>query len=454
MLFETAWYTGIPKNNEPKYVRLYFVIRNEIEKGNIFADQLLPSIREVSTELCLSSTTVENAYNQLMVEGYIYSIPQKGYYAAQIDKAYFNLNQPVKEMNEISNRTGANIDFMDTDIFSFREWRKVYTQVLEDFQHRLLLEGDPQGEWELRRALSDYAYRGRGIVCDPGQIVIGSGVQTLLSVFCDITQKRLLPIVAFEEPGFVDVRPVFEKRGFSLHPIRLDKDGIHLESLFQSKAAICYTSPSHQFPTGLVMPVQKRMELLKWAQQKNGYILEDDYDSELRFSGRPVPSLFSLDNNDYVIYLGSFSTLLVPFLRISYMILPEPLRKAYHETIHHYRSTVSSAEQLTLAIYIGRGLFEKHLRRMRKRCSTRLKAFLHAAGEYCNDLKIHPSDTGAFVLIEALNNAVFETIRKNAFLIGLGLRQVWDNYFALQYASIPEEKYPQLLKEMMQENRK
>jgi GntR family transcriptional regulator/MocR family aminotransferase len=452
MIFESAWYTLNEKWDEPKYVRLYSVIRTEIEKGNIPANQLLPSIREVSKQLGISKTTVENAYNQLMVEGYIYSIPQRGCYAAKLDKAYFSPNPPLKEIKETDTQSGMNTEFIDAEIFHFREWKKAYAQVLDDFQHRLLAEGDPQGEWELRKALADYVYHARGIAGDPNQIVIGSGVQTLLSIFCDLTEGKMLSNVAFEEPGFVDVRPVFHKRGFSLHPIRLDKDGIRVESLFQTRASVCYISPSHQFPTGLVMPVQKRMELLKWAEQKNGYILEDDYDSELRFSGRLVPSLFSLDNNNRVIYLGSFSTMLAPFLRISYMILPEPLCKEYHETVQHYRSTVSSAEQLTLAGYIENGCFKRHLRRLRKRCSTRLKAFLYAAEEYSKKIKAHPSDTGTFVLIEALNDAVFGTIRKNAFHIGLGLREVWDRYFALQYANIPEEKYAYLLRTMLQES--
>jgi GntR family transcriptional regulator/MocR family aminotransferase len=452
MLLESVWFSESKNKDKPKYVRLYSVIRSEIEKGNIPASQPLPSIREVSRQLGISSTTAENAYNQLMVEGYIYSIPQKGYYAAQIDKVFFSRNSPARGDDGSVSHKVVNSSYTDTGIFNFNDWKKIYTRVLEDYPYKLLLEGDPQGEYELRKALSDYVYRARGVLCDPGQIIIGSGVQTLLSVFCDITEGLLLPKVAFEEPGFGDVRPVFQKRGFSLHPISLDKDGIQVDVLYQTGATSCYTSPSHQFPTGLVMPVQNRMELLRWAEQTNGYILEDDYDSELRFSGRPVPSLFSLDNNGHVIYLGSFSTLMAPSLRISYMILPDILSKAYGTNILHYRSTVSSAEQLTLAGYIVNGHFERHLRRLRKKCSMRMKAFTAAAYQYRKFLNIYPTDTGTFILIEALNHEVFETIRRNAPLMGLGLREVWDKFLALQVAYISEEKYPQLLRTMMQES--
>lgn len=452
MLYEAAWYAEKEKAGEPKYVRLYHIIRSEIEKGNIPTDYLLPSIREVTKDLGLSSTTVENAYNQLMVEGYIYSIPQKGYYTACLDRSCLHQNQPARELDETGVRTSLNTDFMDIRCFNFREWKKAYSAVLDDFQQRLMHEGDPQGEWELRKALSDYVYRARGIFCSPGQIVIGSGVQTLLSIFCDLTATRMAPKVAFEEPGFVDVRPVFKRRGFSLHPVRLNKDGIDVDILFQTEASVCYISPSHQFPTGLVMPVQKRMELLKWAVQKNGYLLEDDYDSELRFSGRPVPSLFSLDNAGHVIYLGSFSTMLAPFLRISYMILPEPLSRLYRKTAYYYRPTVSVAEQMTLARYIEGGYFERHIRRMRKRCSARLRAFVHAAEKFSQDIMVYPSDTGTFVLIKTLNHAAFESLRKNSLITGLGLQQVWDCYFTLQYGNIPEEKYQKLLGRMIQEN--
>lgn len=445
MLFEAAWYAEEKKSDRPKYVRLYGAIRSEIEKGNLPANQMLPSIREVSKELGISTTTVENAYNQLMVEGYIYSIPQKGYYVSQID--WLDMMPERKEEGRVEDPKPAENHYIDIGLFHFGEWKKLYNQVLEDCRQRLLKEGDPQGEYELRKALSDHAYRARGVLCEPGQIVIGSGVQTLLSVFCDITEGKILPEVAFEEPGFVDMRPVFQKRGFSLHPIGLDRSGIHVQSLYKTRASVCCLSPSHQFPTGLVMPVQKRMEVLKWAEKTGGYVLEDDYDSELRFSGRPVPSLFSLDNFGHVVYLGSFSTLLAPSIRISYMILPKMLVKDYQN--HHYRSTVSTAEQLALARYIESGYFERHLRRLRKKCSTRLKAFLAAAEAYCRDIRIHPSDTGIFVLIEALHHEVFETIRRNAAFTGSVLQEVWGAFFALQYAYIPEEQYPNLLKMIM-----
>jgi len=437
MMFEAAWYTEAQKTGDPKYVRLYRCIRKEIETGNIAAGSMIPSIRQVSKGLGISSTTVENAYNQLMVEGYIYSIPQKGYYAAKLDPAYFNLNQPVKESNEIRNHTSINTDFMDVNIFKFQEWRKVYTQVLDDYQHRILVEGDPQGEYELRKTLSDYVVQARGVKCNPEQVIIGAGVQTLLRIFCDIATGILSPKFAFEEPGFTDVRPVFMRSGYSLHAIPLNENGIQIKSLYDSQASVCYISPSHQYPTGLVMPVQSRLELLKWAEQTKGFILEDDYDSELRFEGRPVPSLFSLDNGGRVINIGSFSTLLAPSIRISYMVLPKSLQKLYRRISQEYRSTVSTAEQLTLALYMKEGYFGKHLRRMRKKCSEKQKVLISEAEKYASYINLHETDTGTFVFMEALSDAIAESIRNNAKQMGFRIRESWERFFVLNYAVIP-----------------
>jgi len=438
MVFESAWYEYRDKNM-PKYVRLYFCIRREIEKGNIEPGCKLPSIRQVSKELGLSSTTVENAYNQLMVEGYICSIPQKGYYAAGLDPSLINAgNLPVKK--EIKDEKPEEMgSFIDTEIFNFGEWRKIYNRVMREQKERLLVEGDPQGERELRKALADYTYKARGVVCSPDQIIIGSGVQTLLHIFCDIAAGIVKPEVAFEEPGFVDVRPVFLKRGYKLHPVNLGRDGIDIKSLYESGAAVCYISPSHQYPTGLVMPVQKRMEVIRWADSTNGYILEDDYDSELRLSGRPVPSLYSLDSSGRVVYIGSFSTVIAPSLRISYMILPGTLNERYKSIISGYRSTVSTADQLVLAEYIDKGLFEKHLRRMRKKCAEKLNILNRTAARFAERLKIHSSGTGTFVLIEA------DRKHRNKKICNSYLSELWDGFYVFNYAGICAEKYEEIL---------
>jgi len=442
MIFESAWY-DYQNRNMPKYVRLYYCIRREIEKGNMEPDYKLPSIRQVSKELGLSSTTVENAYNQLMVEGYIYSIPQKGYYAANLDHSLINVGTlPVKKVIQNVN-TRVIDDFLDTEIFNFGDWRKIYNRIMRDFKQRLLIEGDPQGETELRKALADYTYKARGVVCSPDQIIIGSGVQTLLHIFCDITAGVVKPGVAFEEPGFVDVRPIFQKRGYKLHPVNLDRDGINIKTLFKTEAGVCYTSPSHQYPTGLVMPVQKRMELLRWADNTGGFILEDDYDSELRLSGRPVPSLYSLDNSGRVIYIGSFSTVIAPSLRISYMILPDFLNERYKNIIDGYRSTVSTAEQLVLTEYINSGLYAKHLRRMRKKCSEKLKLLNQTATRFNSRLKIYSSGTGTFVLIEVMSKHKNKKIR-NSYL-----SELWNGFYVFNYANINPEKYEEILEQLI-----
>jgi len=446
MIFESAWYE-YQSENMPKYVKLYYCIRREIEKGVIKPGYKLPSIRQVSKELDLSSTTVENAYNQLMVEGYIYSIPQKGYYASILDPLFINVAGLPAKKEMKNDKIRISDDYLDTEIFNFGEWRKIYNGIIRDYSTRLLTEGDPRGEPELRKALADYTYRARGIVCSPDQIVIGSGVQSLLHIFCDIAAGAVRPEVAFEEPGFVDVRPVFLKRGYKLHPINLDRNGINIKSLVDSNAAVCYTSPSHQYPTGLVMPVHKRTELIKWADSTDGYILEDDYDSELRLSGRPVPSLYSLDNSRRVVYIGSFSTVIVPSLRISYMILPDSLNEKYNNMINGYRSTVSTAEQLALAEYIVRGLYARHLRRLRKKCSDKLKLLNQIAEGFKDSLKIHFSDTGTFVLVETAGRQNKNTGKSCKAC----LSELWDGFYVFSYAGIKSSKYEQILAQLVRD---
>lgn len=440
MIFESAWYE-YENHDIPKYVKLYYCVRSEIENGNIEPGCKLPSIRQVSKELGVSKTTVENAYNQLTVEGYIYSLPQKGYYAAKLDPSFINVAiRPVKKEGQIRD-IHINEDYIDAEIFNFSEWRKIYSGVMRNFKKRLLIEGDPQGEPELRKVLAEYTYKARGVVCSPEQIIIGAGVQTLLHVFCDIAAGVVRPEVAFEEPGFVDVRPVFMKRGYKLHPVGLDSDGINIKALSESNAAVCYTSPSHQYPTGLVMPVSKRMELIRWADGSDGYILEDDYDSELRLSGRPVPSLYSLDNSGRVVYIGSFSTVIAPSLRISYMILPGFLNERYKSMAAGYRATVSAAEQLVLAEYIADGLYTRQLRRMRKKCSEKLK-LLSETAEKIKDLKIHYSGSGAFVLVETAEKRSMKV--KSEFL-----NEIWDGFYVFNYVYVNPEKYGEILRQLI-----
>jgi len=444
MVFESAWYE-YQNENLPKYVKLYYCIRREIEKGNMKPGSRLPSIRQISRELGLSSTTVENAYNQLLVEGYVYSIPQKGYYASELDPSLINISGQYARKEHGVDYIRADDGYLDTEIFNFGEWRKIYNSILRDCKKRLLVEGDPRGEPELRKALADYTYKARGVVCSPDQIIIGSGVQTLLHIFCDITSGIIQPEVAFEEPGFVDVRPVFIKRGYKLHPIRLDSNGINVEALFETKASVCYTSPSHQYPTGLVMPVQKRMELIKWANNTDGYILEDDYDSELRLSGRPVPSLYSLDNCGRVVYIGSFSSVMIPSLRISYMILPESLNDRFRNMLTGYRATVSTAEQLVLSEYLKSGLYAKHLRRLRKICSEKLRLLYRAVESLYGRLKIHSSGTGTFVLVELGNGHGNKCVEDfNEYFT-----ESWDGFYVFNYAGFKPEKYEQILKELI-----
>ncbi|ADK15394.1 PLP-dependent aminotransferase family protein, partial [Clostridium ljungdahlii] len=217
-------------------------------------------------------------------------------------------------------------------------------------QSSLLLVGEPQGEKSLRREISKYLFQSRSVRCTPEQIIIGAGTQYLIILLCMLLGKDY-PYLT-ENPGYNRVRTVFKDQGIDIHRISIDKDGICINDLKKSSARVVYVTPSHQFPYEMIMPISRRLELLKWHEEKNGYIIEDDYDSEFRYKGKPVPSLQGLDRSENVIYLGTFSKSLIPSIRISYLVLPPKLILKYQEHFKIYKQTVSRLHQNILYIFM------------------------------------------------------------------------------------------------------
>ncbi|WP_243121129.1 PLP-dependent aminotransferase family protein [Clostridium autoethanogenum] len=234
--------------------------------------------------------------------------------------------------------------------FHYFTWIKFTNKCLYSEQSSLLLVGEPQGEESLRREISKYLFQSRSVRCTPEQIIIGAGTQYLIILLCMLLGKDY-PYVT-ENPGYNRVRTVFKDQGIDIHPISIDKDGICINDLKKSSARVVYVTPSHQFPYEMIMPISRRLELLKWHEEKNGYIIEDDYDSEFRYKGKPVPSLQRLDRSENVIYLGTFSKSLIPSIRISYLVLPPKLILKYQEHFKIYKQTVSRLHQNTLYIFM------------------------------------------------------------------------------------------------------
>lgn len=353
----------------PLYEQLYQSLAAEMRAGTLPAGARMPGKRSLAAELSVSVNTVDAAYQLLAAEGYLVSRPRSGFYVQE----YLTLparragtppaNVPPAAPAAPPVRYDLGTSGVDTGLFPFRTWGRLQKELLYSAPE-LLGHGDAQGDENLREALAAYLEEYRGVRCGAHQIVVGAGLEYLLSLLAP-----LLPgPAAVENPGYPRARRVLENSGMPCRWLPVDEGGLSVRALAASDAALCYVTPSHQFPTGVTMPAPRRAELLHWAAQKPRarYIIEDDYDSEFRFDTRPLPSLQSMAGADGpVIYLSTCSRSLAPSIRIAYMVLPEHLLPAWHRTYALYSSTVSRFEQQTLARFITEGYFTRHLARER-----------------------------------------------------------------------------------------
>ncbi|NLY70674.1 MAG: PLP-dependent aminotransferase family protein [Clostridiales bacterium] len=397
--------------NIPLYIQLYTYIRDSILNRDIKPGEKLPSLRSLAKSLNLSLTTIELAYNQLLVEGYISSKPQSGYFvndiSSEVGKAFvFEDSEQKIEATEVpSIESMQQPIYYDPTNFDFFKWKKCINKVLNEYSHLLFEEGNPRGEAPLRYEISKYIYQSRGVRCSWEQVIVGAGTQQLLNLLCIILQKTGIDYVSFENPGYLPVRDIFKDRGFKMATVPLDKDGIKIELLPANIRSTVYVSPSNQFPTASVMPIARRYSLLDWAYNNDSIIIEDDYNSELIYSGRPVPSLQGLDTKGKVVYLGSFSSTLFSSIKISYMVLPNDLNELFEEVLGGYTQTCSKAEQLTLALYMQEGYYQTNLKKLRKIYSQKIQLATSLINKYGKDkINILANSSGLHMLLELKDN--------------------------------------------------
>ena len=419
------------KSNKPLYVQLYERIVEEIVKGNLEANAKMPSIRKLADDLSMSKTTIENTYHQLLIEGYIYSIYKKGYYIKDINHTLFNTSN--KDIKVKSNTKKNQIIYdltqnsLDIDIFDLTLWKKIITKTINEQGINLYEHCKNQGEIELRGEICKYLYKSRGVNAETDQIIIGAGIQPLLNILVRIFRENNFKKVAFEDPGFNRAKNILKHNELQLIPIKNYQEGINIKELISNEAEVCYLSPSHQFPTGTIMPVNKRLELINWANSNKPYIIEDDYNSELRYHGRPIPSLQGLDNGTRVIYLGSFSTIFLPSIRISFMVLPNPLLKNYYIIKDNYAQNASKLEQLSLATFMKEGFFEKHIRRLKVYYSKKNELVKQIIKQiFKNNAKIHSSDSGFNLYIELITNIEEQEIKDTCKQKGVAINVLSD----------------------------
>lgn len=360
------------KDDKPLYEQIYGYIKSEIQTGAISYDEKLPSTRALAKHLQISRSTVDAAYEQLMSEGYIEAIPCKGYFVAGIDELYRFSDSAAEQdrvpLPEKKEEEEYRIDFspngIDLDSFPFNTWRKLSKSTLQYDNKELFQPGAAEGEMEFRTTICRYIHQARGVKCRPDQIVVGAGNDYLMMLLSRIIGKD--HVIAMENPTYRHAYGTFTGLSYEVVTVNMDRNGIIVKELEETDADIAYVMPSHQYPLGIVMPIKRRLELLRWAGSAEGrYIIEDDYDSEFRYKGKPIPALQGYDSNDTVIYTGTFSKSIAPAIRVSYMVLPERLMKLYRENAEFYTSTVSRIDQTLINSFLSQGYFERHLNKMR-----------------------------------------------------------------------------------------
>lgn len=347
---------------KPLYEQVYDFYRKEILAKNLKSGVRVPSVRKLASDLGVSNNTIIRAYDQLLHEGYLINEPRKGLFTEKLERIY--LHDSVERSNEqVVPKFKYNLSHAQVDQknFPIKAWRKMSQLALDSLYSQIHFFEEAAG---FKEQLANYLYKSRGVKAAPDRMVICSGTNnlaTFLSLIFRETHQQLI----FEEPGYNEVRNVFIKNGFGIYAVPMTRQGIDLEKLPTTKSNLIYVIPSHQYPTGAVMPVQHRLKLIQWAVKTNSYIIEDDYDSEFRYSGKPIPSLQAIDQSDRVIYAGTLSKSLMPSLRVAYLVLPQNFK--WKDPATEYLSyNVSYLTQKTLALFFEHGHWERHLRRMRK----------------------------------------------------------------------------------------
>ena len=381
----------------PLYEALYRCIRRDILSGKLAAGEKLPSKRALAAHLEVSKITVEAAYNQLLAEGYIRSEEKVGYFAENLQK----LPSPAPIPEAAAQHAEDLIDLTgdSPSHFPFSVWSRLQREVMLDLGEGLLLPLHKQGLPQLRCAIARHLQQFRGMQVDPDNILIGAGTDFLYNLLVQLLgrDKRY----GVEEPGYSKIQKIYEAAGAACNLLNLDKEGVDPEDLGDTQ--VLHISPSHHFPSGIVMSNARRRTLLDWAAaDSDRYIIEDDYDSEFRFNAHPMPALHTLDGGSKVIYLNTFSKTLAPSIRISYMVLPGSLMEKFRRTLGFYSCTVPSFEQYTLDRFISRGHFEKHINRMRKHYkSIRNRVLTAITGcKYADHFTILEENAGLHFLLQ------------------------------------------------------
>lgn len=415
------------------YEQIYEHIRHEIWEGKLLEGERLPSTRSLANYLQVARSTVDSAYDQLLSEGYIESRPCKGYFVCPMEElealqsiAENDAKPRIPECEEELLLYDFAPHGIDMSAFPFSVWKRIHKNVLNNGKENLWNRGDAQGEYDLRVTISRYLHSSRGVNCEPDQIIVGAGNDYLLMLLEKILGRHVG--VAMENPTYLRTRRIFQSFAYDVITVPMDENGMCVDELDKTKAQVAYVMPSHQYPTGTVMPIGRRTELLKWANRAaDRYLIEDDYDSEFRYRGKPIPSLQSTDENGKVIYIGTFSKAIAPAIRISYMVLPKDLLEVYRRNCYFYSCTVSRIDQSVLNEFIRDGYFERHLNKMRKIYRMKHDLMLQELGGFGDKFKVTGERGGLHLLLTAKSNVSEDELVEAALEMGVRVYRLSDS---------------------------
>lgn len=451
------------KGDKPIYEYLYESIRNDIISGKLKSGDKLPSRRQMALDNGIAEITVANAYAQLVTEGYIESREKSGYFVSpDIDiipetgsRTRKQTTCPVKRYlckkkeQAASSIINLSNSGLPEETFPFDTWSKLARRSLSEDRGECIKAPEVRGLATLRESIAGYLESSRGFRPDPERIIVGPGSEYLCNVLLTLIDSDAG--VALEDPGYRNIGRLFEGSIHKCFHIPVDENGVITSSLKGMGIKLIHVSPSHHFPLGCVMSASRRASLLAWAEEEKAWIAEDDYDSEFRFEGRPVPPIASYDHAR-VVYMNTFSRTLSPSIRIAYMVLPEELYGKYMEKFMYQSGSVSTLEQLTLASFISEGFYERHLNRVRNLYKKRKKAIFDIAleGELSEYFELEGDGSGMTFILKSripTDESFVNNLRKQRLLLKplseycFNESEFSKDRFVVNFGSVTEEQF-------------
>lgn len=431
------------------YEYVYQQIRDDIVAGRIAAGEHLPSKRAFASHLGISVITIENAYSQLLAEGYICSKPRRGYYACELPEAPVLASAEI-ELDRDSAPAGLNAHVAGGRVEQFaplspsaleaaRLWQSALRATLTSEDEREIFSPAPaQGTARLRHAIAHHLRGTRGMNVNPDNIVIGAGAQLLDTMLVQLLGAD--KTYAVEDPGYLRLTRIYQAMGCKVRHISLDDEGVNLGGLLDAGADVLHLMPSHQYPTGLVTNIARRYALLSWAAERAGrYLIEDDFDCEFRLAGKPIPALASIDAAQSVIYTNTFSKSLSSALRLAYMVLPDELMERFRRELGFYASSVSSVDQVALARLLESGDYERHVNRVRVRAREARDSLMTLLRETfpAGEVSMEYADAGLYCVLAPASEKVGDGLIRAIADVGIPYVSIDDCLWATDGAMTP-----------------